>query len=112
MNETSLMNKVRLMLEKNCILNFRNNTGKLEDKTGRWVTYGLCVGSSDIIGIKPVVVTHDMVGKTIGQFVAIEVKRRGKKATPEQLRFLDAIKSRGGLASIATEDEHGVVFEP
>ena len=107
MNETEFMKAVRTQLSDDGTLNFRNNTGKLEDKTGRWVTFGLCPGSSDIIGIKPVKITPDMVGKTIGQFVAIEVKKKGKKATPDQLRFLNAIKSRGGFASIATEDEEG-----
>lgn len=67
---------------------FRNNSGCLKDKTGRLVRYGLCndtpamnkrIKSSDLIGIRPVVITPDMVGSTIGQFVAREVKKAGWK---------------------------------
>jgi hypothetical protein len=41
-----------------------------------------------------------MVGQTIAQFVAIEVKDRGR-ATPEQLTWLDAVTRAGGLAGVA-----------
>ena len=33
-----------------------------------------------------------------GTFVAIEVKRPGKTATPEQLEFLERIRNYGGIA--------------
>ena len=56
------------------------------DETGRMIRYGLCndsaqlnkvIKSSDLVGIRPVVITPDMVGHTVGQFVAREVKRPG-----------------------------------
>ena len=58
-------------------------------------------GVSDIIGCLP---------KT-GRFLAIEVKRPGVKATPEQLNFLETIKQAGGLAFVAhsVEDVEAMV---
>ena len=58
------------------------------------------VGTSDLIGWRSRVITPDMVGQTIAQFVAIEVKDRGR-ATPEQLTWLDAVTRAGGLAGVA-----------
>lgn len=67
---------------------FRNNKGVLPDARGVPVRFGLCnetvalgkrLRSSDLIGIRPVVITPDMVGSTIGQFVAREIKKAGWK---------------------------------
>lgn len=57
----------------------------------RWITYGLCVGSSDIIGI----VTAQ---SGAGIFLALEVKRHGKQPTKEQQMFIDLVNRRGGVA--------------
>lgn len=79
---------------------FRNSTGRLRDRRGIVLTYGLCVGSSDIIGIKT---THtigsiDSPGVSVGQFVALEVKDRGR-LTEEQKDFLAMVLSMGGIAA-------------
>lgn len=67
---------------------FRNNKGVLPDARGVPVRFGLCnetaalgkrLRSSDLIGIRPVEITQDMVGSTIGQFVAREIKKAGWK---------------------------------
>jgi hypothetical protein len=48
---------------------FRNNVG--EYKVGdRYIRYGLCPGSSDIIGWTPVKITPEMVGTTLPVFTA------------------------------------------
>jgi hypothetical protein len=73
---------------------FRQNTGKLQDRTGRWVSFGLCPGSSDIIGWKSV-----PYGCAV--FVAIECKAPGKRATPQQAQFLAAVLAAGGIAIVA-----------
>ena len=77
---------------------FRNNTGALEDKTGRIVRYGLCKGSSDLIGWRTVDVTPDMVGQRVAVFVALEVKDRGR-LTAEQAQFLEVVRRAGGIAA-------------
>ena len=70
---------------------FRNNTGALMDARGVPVRYGLCTGSSDLIGW-----TKD------GRFLAIEVKRPNKRPTKKQQNFIDLVNSFGGLAFVAT----------
>ena len=73
---------------------WRNNTGVMTatDKYGKQRMWRAGVkGSADILGI-----AKD------GKMIAIECKRKGKKATAEQLFFLDAIKYRGGYAIVAT----------
>lgn len=95
---------------------WRNNTGAAHDNSGNFFRYGLAndtpamgkiIKSSDLIGIRPVVITQDMVGKTIGQFVAREVKRENwvYKGTPRevaQLKFLDLVTGLGGDAQFAS----------
>jgi hypothetical protein len=95
---------------------WRNNVGVLRNPQGHYVRYGLCndspqlnsvLKSSDLIGIRPILITPDMVGKTIGQFVAREIKREGwiyrdvahEKA---QKNFIDLINGLGGDAAFST----------
>ncbi len=78
---------------------------------GRKTEIGFGRGTSDLIGIRQVKITPDMVGETIGQFIAIETKKTGWKyrGTPhekEQLNFLEQIKKHGGHADfISTPEE-------
>ncbi len=57
-------------------------------------------GMSDLGGWMPVVVTSEMVGATLAVYAQIEVKD-GARATPEQLKWIDAVNAAGGLAGIA-----------
>ena len=66
---------------------------------------------SDIIGWEPVIITQDMVGQKIAQFVAIEVKTLAyRKATEGQMNFLRAVKRDGGQAVIIHEKENDTYF--
>jgi hypothetical protein len=101
---------------KGCIL-WRNNVGCLINKMGKPVRYGLNntskkdnneYKSSDLIGIRKVTITPDMVGKTIGVFVAREVKRegwkyKGSEAEKAQKRYIDLVNEMGGDACFANE---------
>jgi len=84
---------------------WRNNTGAIKDETGRLVRFGLCKGSSDIIGITPITITSDMIGKRIGVFTAIEVKTPKGKPTDEQINFIDRVRDLGGFAGVARSVE-------
>lgn len=80
---------------------FRNQVGKYRLADGRWLSSGLCVGSSDLIGFRPIVITPEMVGQTIAQFVAVECKSERGIASPEQKAFLEYVKKSGGVAILA-----------
>lgn len=79
---------------------FRNNVGVLRDAEGRYVRYGLCIGSSDVIGWTPVVITPAMVGRTVLVFTAFECKVGRNVTTVEQGAFLSAVQQQGGIAAV------------
>lgn len=62
-------------------------------------------GIPDFIACVPTVITADMVGKTIGQLVAVETKAPGRSsnATHNQIRELTEIAEHGGLAILADD---------
>lgn len=83
---------------------FKNFNGNVFTRDGTQFKVGFGDGTSDIIGITPKLITPDMVGKTVGVFTAIEVKKEkdgAYGATPEQLAFINTIKRKGGLAGVA-----------
>ncbi len=99
-DEAKVQNDIRLACARGATRLWRNNCGALKDQNGRLVRYGLCPGSSDLIGMRSVTITSDMVGQTIAVFTAIEVKDRGRP-TPEQQAFIAMVQQAGGLAGIA-----------
>jgi hypothetical protein len=85
---------------------FRNNVGKLQDRFGTWVAYGLHPGSPDLVGWMPVTITSEMVGTTVAVFVGIEAKREaGGVVSEPQARFLAALKADGALSGVARSAE-------
>lgn len=99
-DELAVQNAIRLDLGHGPARLWRNNTGALKDQTGRLVRFGLCPGSSDIIGLRQITITPEMVGQTLAVFTAIEVKDSGRP-TPQQQAFLTMVQQAGGLAGIA-----------
>lgn len=114
-SEEAIQNAQRLEAAKAGAWLMRNNVGALKDATGRVVRYGLCnetadvnkrLKSSDLIGIRPRLITPDDVGTTVGQFVAIECKEEGWRYTGSareaaQLAFGQRIRSLGGYFNFA-----------
>lgn len=96
--ETNIMNKYLLHFSGAGAMVWRNNTGKFRSLTDpqRIVTVGQ-VGSADIIGVQPVTITPEMVGKVIGQAIAIEVKTPTGKQSQEQKNWQQAFEERGGI---------------
>jgi hypothetical protein len=112
-SESKIQSLVILRAVARRIWPLRNNSGAFIDNTGRQVRFGLgnvskafnqVMKSSDLIGIEPVVITEDMVGKTIGRFWARECKPEGWQytGTPREVaqkNFIDKVNSLGGNAA-------------
>lgn len=125
-SEAVVQQEVRLALARMGGQVWRNNTGACTDESGRLIRYGLAnesaqlnavIKSSDLIGIVPVTITADMVGKTVGVFVAVECKHEGWHMIPSdnrakaQAKYIDIVKDVGGMGGFATcvEDLNGIL---
>lgn len=101
-NDDGLPNEIRLEFGAHPdVRAFRNNVGVLQDRYGNYVTYGLCVGSSDVILIRSRIITLEMVGMRFGQFAAIEAKKKKGHRRSEQVAFVQMVQDFGGLAGFA-----------
>jgi VRR-NUC domain len=77
------------------------------------ITYGLCTGSSDRIGITTVTVTPAMVGREMGVFTAWEIKTSIGRVSEDQTRFIAAVRKAGGFAGVVrSSDEALAVCNP
>ena len=85
--------------------------GDVVVRNARPLKSGLCEGSSDIIGITPVFIDENMLGKTLGVFTAIEVKTKKGKPSEKQSNYIKMVKAHGGYAGIArcNEDVDGII---
>ena len=85
----------------------RNRDGSITIRNPRPVTFGLCEGSSDLIGARSVQVTPEMVGRRVAVFAAVEVKTDTGRATDMQQQFIQTVRFLGGFAGIARSVEEG-----
>jgi len=69
----------------------------------RKIKFGL-KGSPDIIGIKKIKITPDMVGKEIGIFCGYEAKTGNSKQTKEQKMFEKMINRMKGIYAVIREN--------
>ncbi|MGL5647064.1 MAG: hypothetical protein ACRDDY_04375 [Clostridium sp.] len=118
-SEAAVQANTRLAAAQAGAILWRNNCGALVDKRGIPVRYGLCndtkqlnkrLKSSDLIGIRPVRITPDMVGTTIGQFAAVECKEadwtyKGDDHEKAQKAFGELVMSKGGVFTFANSPE-------
>ena len=120
MNHQELQDQIHLAASREGITLWKNNVGaawqgemisangaKVTLKSGKRLTlaraiilinprmerYGLCVGSSDLVGIVPV--------DGLGVFGGIEVKTEHDRLKPEQREFMKRVNNRGGRIIVA-----------
>ena len=105
MNEHEIQQRIRLACGHGPVRLWRNNSGALVDQQGRLVRFGLAKGSSDLIGLRTLEITPDLVGQRIAQFVALEIKTARGVVSPEQRAFLALVEQLGGLAAICRSVE-------
>jgi hypothetical protein len=104
-SEQELQQRIRLQLGSSPVRLWRNNVGALRDERGRLVTYGLCKGSSDLIGLRQVLIGPENLGQTLAVFSAIEVKAPKGRLREEQRSFLELVERFGGYSGVATSVE-------
>ena len=130
MSETGNQNSIRQHYDGLGYRLWRNNSGALVDKTGRLVRFGLAndskamneaIKAGDLIGWRERLITPDMVGDVIAQFVSIEAKKDGWSFPRPtnvkdfahcraQLAWADMVRSEGGEAGFMIDPLRG--FEP
>jgi len=129
-SEELIQQKIRLDVARFGLDLWRNNVGVAmhTDYYGqtRAVRYGLLndtekinqrFKSSDLVGIRPILITADMVGQVVGVFAAIECKasnwtyRPNDEHTQAQQRFIDLVRAAGGFAGFARSvDEARIIL--
>lgn len=117
-SEFAVLCSVRLEASKKNIYLWRNNVGATYTRDNNFIRYGLAndsvalnkrIKSADLIGIRPILITQEHVGKTLGQFVSREIKKFGWKysATEREVaqeNWAALILSMGGDACFATAE--------
>lgn len=112
--ETKLQRNIMVAMSQAGATVFRNETGNFwtgriihKDKqtvtlaNAQMIPCGLCKGSSDIVGWKPVTITPDMVGKKVAVFIGVEVKTPQGRVSKEQEQFIEHVNKKGGIAGVA-----------
>lgn len=124
MTEANFMRKIQLHISKLGHRLFRNNVGlafqgrakEFKQRTqvtvepgdvvisgARRVRYGLCKGSSDLVGWTAVTIEAKHIGMRLAIFTALEIKTENGKLSEDQRNFLRAVKLAGGFAGVAKD---------
>lgn len=104
--ESALSKRIGLALSRLPGLRlFRNQVGRYKLADGRWLASGLKVGSGDRIGWRSRIVTLDMIGQRIAQFVSIEVKGDDGVEDDDQIAWAQTVRDAGGLAGFAYSEK-------
>lgn len=96
--ESSILQSIRLASAPSVL--WRNQCGAYI-KDDYFIRYGIAnPGGSDLIGITPIRILPQHLGRIIGVFTAAEVKTDTGKPTAAQLNFIDAVIRLGGIAGV------------
>lgn len=130
MSATGVMNSILLALSAAGSRMFRNNVAlavvgdpkvwvKHEHKVtvrpgdcivrnARPLHAGLFKGSGDLIGPTPVVITPEMVGRTVAVFTSIEVKSGRGAMEEDQQKWDRFVRASGGISGEARTPEQAI----
>ena len=89
--ETKIQNRIMMDMSEKGYLVWRNQVGLFKTLDGRTVNIGI-KGSSDLMAIKPTVITPEMVGQTLAVFVAVEVKTATGRQSEPQKKWQKAVE--------------------
>lgn len=85
---------------------YRNRRGMVRLPNGGMFPYGLGPnGFPDDVGPTPVLITPEMVGRTVGVFTAIEAKTDEGVVEEHQLACIEALRDLGCIAGVARNAE-------
>jgi hypothetical protein len=112
-SESTIQAEIRMKASSQGIRLWRNNVGCAKTDHG-FIRYGLAnetpemnrkIKSADLIGITPYTVKQEDVGRVLGVFTSIEVKREGWKTSGKerdsgQSMWMKIVQSLGGIAKI------------
>ena len=114
--EAHVQQAVRLEATRAGCRLWRNNVGACTTSEGSFIRFGLCndskrmnteIKSSDLVGIRPVIIKPKYVGRVFGLFLARETKKPGWKfkgtaRERAQLKYLELVLAMGGDACFVT----------
>jgi len=115
--EQSIQNQILIEMGQNGAYGLRVNSGsfwggEILSHDGKMLLLknptkilGAPKGTSDIIGCKTVLITPQMVGQNIGQFLCFEVKIPGQNAKSHQENYLMMMRSRGAITGVVRSPE-------
>lgn len=115
-SESNIQSRTRLAAVAKHWRLWRNQRGAAKLESGNFIRFGLAndskqigdrLKSGDLIGWRPVIITADMVGKVLAQFVSVEVKAEDWTPPPldtkdadaaAQYRWAELVNREGGYA--------------
>lgn len=117
-SELYVQSLIRLEAGRKGLKLWRNNVGVLTNEIGRPVRYGLAndspalnkiIKSGDLIGWRPILITPEMLGTKIAQFISRECKRpgwsySGTEHEVAQKKWAEVINADGGDACFVTSE--------
>lgn len=114
MNETDLQRRIQAALSDADTRLWRNTVGQawvgnvthcangdVLIRNPKRLAFGLAPGSSDLVGLRSVLITQEMVERRVAVFCAVEVKSERGTVTAEQQAFVDMVNGLGGCAGVA-----------
>lgn len=107
--ETNTQNEILVAMSQAGALVWRNQSGLFRsyDNPNRLVRVGV-PGMPDVIGVVPVTITADMVGKTVGVAVGCEVKTPNGKQRDKQELWQRALEQRKGIYLITRSPSEAI----